>query len=163
MAFAVARSAVPSPRPDAWSLSAGAACGVPAPFSAAAPQPHALCRRGRSRLRSPSPLLERPPSPLSPRPRPRPEPPRPDPPWPPLPRPRPKRPRFFVGAVFRAFAHACGQFGFADIRSINFSMAWNFPCSSSLDEGHGSAGRRGTRRTADAVDIIFGVVRHVVN
>ncbi|CCZ75682.1 putative uncharacterized protein [Alistipes finegoldii CAG:68] len=37
-----------------------------------------------------------------------------------------------------------------------------FPLFLLADEGHGSAGRRGTRRTADAVDIIFGVVRHVV-
>ena len=68
----------------------------------------------------------------------------------------------FVGCVFRAFAHACGQFGFADIPLDKLLDGVEFSLFLLADEGHGSAGRRGTRRTADAVDIIFGVVRHVV-
>ncbi len=64
--------------------------------------------------------------------------------------------------VFRAFAHACGQFGFADIPLDKLLDGVEFPLFLLAHEGNGPPGSRGTRRAADAVDVILGIVRHVI-
>lgn len=86
----------------------------------------AVAPPGRSLRRSRSLRPERSPRP----PRPRPEPERPPPLRPP--RPRPKRPRFSSGAYFGPSPTLSGNSALRMSRSMNFSIWWNLPCSSSL-------------------------------
>ena len=142
---------LPSPRPEAWSLSGEAGCAAAGSAAAAA-----VAAAGRSLRRSRSLRPERSPRP----PRPRPEPERPPPLRPP--RPRPKRPRFSSGAYLGPSPTLSGSSALRMSRSMNFSIWWNLPCSSSLTNVMAAPRSRRAGRTADAVDVVLGVVRHVV-
>ena len=59
-------------------------------------------------------------------------------------------------------AHAGRQFGLADIPLDELLDRMELALLVLADERHGAARSRGARRTADTVNIILGVVRHVV-
>ena len=67
-----------------------------------------------------------------------------------------------VGSVFRSLAHALGKLGLADVALDELLDLMEPALLLFADERHGTARGRRAGRTADTVDVILGIVRHVV-
>lgn len=67
-----------------------------------------------------------------------------------------------LGIVFRALAHTLRQVGLADLALDELLDLVELALLLLRNEGDGAARRCGARRAADAVDVVLGIVRHVV-